>query len=439
MSTVVMKSKLPAEKRIELVHVSLMRNQKFAFFVGLFMVGSTKVHDDPHMTAWTNGRDAGYGRQFVDSLTDKELAFLIMHENMHKCYRHLTTWKSLNDIDSRIAGAACDFVINIQLVDMDPDEEFIAFPRSKETGELNGLLDPAYRGMDTKQVFDILMKKKRKGGRGGDVPCDNPPEGGSGDDEDDENSKRGKGTNQQNVGKFGDKEGFDNHDWDGAKEMSEEDKKQLEREIEQAIRQGGIYAGKTGGNTPREIGELLNPKVNWRDVLKKFTRNNIKDRDSISWRKAHKNFLWQDIILPSILGKRVKYLLLAMDTSGSVEGPLLTDFLSEMNGLVKSVGIDRLDIVYWDAQVQAHEIFTGSTKDIVHRTNPKGGGGTDPDVVVDLIVEKQLKPDAIIMLSDGYMHTNRQKWSAITAPTLWCIIGNDKYEVPNGQKLVIAD
>ena len=296
-----LKSRLTAEQRVELVHVSLMRNKAFALFAGLFMVGKTTV-EDRKITAATNGRDAKYGREFVDSLTDKELAFLIMHENMHKCYRHLTTWKSLNDIDPRIAGAACDFVINIQLVDMDPEEEFIAFPRSKETGELNGLLDPAYRGMDTKQVFDILMKKKREGGQGGDVPCDNPPKGGSGDDEDD--SKPGKGTNQQNVGKFGDKEGFDNHDWDGAKEMSEEDKKQLEREIEQAIRQGGIYAGKTGGNTPREIGELLNPKVNWRDVLKKFTRNNIKDKDSISWRKAHKNFLWQDIILPSILGKR---------------------------------------------------------------------------------------------------------------------------------------
>jgi len=433
MSTVIVKSRLPAEKRIELVHVSLMRNQKFAFFAGLFMVGSTTIDERP-VTAYTNGRDAGYGRAFADSLTDKELAFLVMHENMHKCYRHMTTWKALKEINPKIAGAACDYVINIQLVDMDPDEEFIAFPRSKETGELDGLLDPAYRGMDTKQVFDILIKKCKggKGGKGSEEGNGNPTDG-SGNDDD------GDGTNQPSVGKFGDKEGFDAHDWDGAQEMSEEEKKQLTQEIEQAIRQGGIYAGKFGGKTPREIGELLNPKVDWREVLKRFTRNNIKDRDSISWRRAHKNFLWQDIILPSILGKRMKYLLLAMDTSGSVEGQLLTDFLSEMNGLVKSVGIDRIDIVYWDAEVQAHEIFTGSTKDIVHRTNPKGGGGTNPDVVVDLILEKQLKPDAIIMLSDGYMHTNRGKWAAITQPTLWCIIGNDNYEVPNGQKLVIAD
>lgn len=420
----IVRSKLPAEKRIELVHVSLMREKSFAFFAGMFMVGSTTVTDEK-ITAGTNGRDAVYGREFVDSLTDKELAFLVMHENMHKCYRHLTIWKALDDIDRNITNAACDFVINIQLYDMDPEEKFIAFPRSKVTGDREGLFDEQYRGMDTKQVFDILIKKKKeRGGQGG------------------RKTKGGDGTNRQPVDMFDDEDGdvgFDNHDWDGAKQLSEEEKKQLDREVEQAIRQGGIYAGKFGGNTPREIGELLNPKVDWREVLQRFARSNIKDRDSISWRKAHKNFLWQDIILPSILGKRVKSLLLAMDTSGSVEGQLLTEFLSEMNGLVKSVGIDRLDIVYWDAEIQAHEIFTGGVKDIVHRTNPKGGGGTNPDVVVDLIVEKQLKPDAIIMLSDGYMHTNRQKWAAITAPTLWCIIGNDNYEVPNGQKLVIRN
>ena len=417
------RSKLPAEKRIELVHVSLMREKKFAFFAGLFMVGSTTVTDSK-ITAGTNGRDAVYGREFVDSLTDKELAFLVMHENMHKCYRHLTIWKALDDIDRNITNAACDFVINVQLYDMDPEEKFIAFPRSKATGEREGLFDEQYRGMDTKQVFDILLKKKKeKGGQRG-------------------RKVKGDGTNRQPVDMFDDEDGdvgFDNHDWDGAKQLSEEDKKQLDREVEQAIRQGGIYAGKFGGNTPREIGELLNPKVDWKEVLKRFARSNIRDRDSISWRKAHRNFLWQDIILPSILGKRVKSLLLGMDTSGSVEGQLLTEFLSEMNALVKSVGIDRLDIVYWDAEIQAHEIFTGGVKDIVHRTNPKGGGGTNPDVVVDLIVEKQLKPDAIIMLSDGYMHTNKEKWAVITKPTLWCIIGNDSYEVPNGQKLVIRN
>jgi hypothetical protein len=36
-----------------------------------------------------NGRDEKYGREFVKSLRDQELGFLIAHEASHKMYRHL--------------------------------------------------------------------------------------------------------------------------------------------------------------------------------------------------------------------------------------------------------------------------------------------------------------------------------------------------------------
>ena len=409
------KAKLAAEKRVELVHVSLMRAPEFALFAGLFMVGKTTI-EDGRMTAATNGRDAMYGRAFVDSLTDKELAFLIMHENMHKCYRHLTTWRALYELDKSCANQACDYVINIQLRDMDPHGKYIVMPTDKDTGKPIGLIDEAYRGMDTKQVFDILRKEKEERGKcGGEQP-----------DTESDSSGEGSGI------------GLDSHDWEGAQDgMTKEEQEQLGRDIDQALRQGGIYAGKVGGNMPREIGELLKPKVNWREVLRRFVRTSLKDRDSVSWRRAHKNYLWQDIILPSIMGKRVKHLVIAMDTSGSIQGPILTEFLSEMNGIVRDTGADRVDVVYWDTEVAGHEIHKGSNKDIVHRTNPKGGGGTDPDCVVDFMTGQDFKPDALIMLTDGYMHTNKPKWAAIKTPTLWCVIGNEKYEVPNGQKLNI--
>jgi predicted metal-dependent peptidase len=139
--------------------VSLMRDPKFALFAGLFMVGKITIVESEHYTASTNGRDAKYGRTFVDSLTDKELAFLIMHENMHKCYRHLTTWRKLWEVNAGIANNACDFVINIQLVDMDPNETCLAFPRDKKSGDRIGCFDERFRGMDAKQVFDILMEE----------------------------------------------------------------------------------------------------------------------------------------------------------------------------------------------------------------------------------------------------------------------------------------
>jgi hypothetical protein len=53
----VLKNRLPAERRLELVHVSLMRDKRFAFFAGLFMVGKTTITEEV-ITAKTNGRDA---------------------------------------------------------------------------------------------------------------------------------------------------------------------------------------------------------------------------------------------------------------------------------------------------------------------------------------------------------------------------------------------
>jgi len=429
------KARLPAEKRIEVVHVSLMRDPKFALFAGLFMVGKTEISDNPHLTASTNGRDAKYGRAFVDSLTDKELAFLIMHENMHKCYRHLTTWRSLWEINAGVANISCDHVINLQLVDMDPEETCLAFPRDRETGERIGAYDPRFRGFDTKQVFDILLEEnKDEEPQDGEEPCDNPTGGGQGDEAGGAGKEK---TNRQGVGKL---KPMDVHDWQDATDgMSKEEKKQLERDIEQVLRQGGIYAGKVGGNMPREIGELLKPKVDWREVLRRFVRTSLKDRDSASWRKAHKNYLWQDVILPSIMGKRIKHLAVGLDTSGSIQGPILDAFLSELNKIIKDVNPDRVDVMYWDTNVAGHETYTGAKGDIVKRTNPVGGGGTDPDCVPVFMKENDIAPDALVILSDGYMHSDPTNWVGGKYPVLWCIIGNDSYTPPRGQLVNVKE
>jgi predicted metal-dependent peptidase len=390
-----------------------MRDKRFAFFAGLFMVGMTTITEEA-ITAKTNGRDAFYGRTFVDMLSDKELAFLVLHENMHKCYRHLTTWRALYEIDKSIANQACDYVINIQLHDMDSGETMIAMPRDKTTRKHIGLIDVKFRGMDTKQVFDILMEKKREGGGGG---------GGGGEQTDSES----------------DSPGLDEHDWQGAKEMSTEAVKELTQEIESALRQGGIYAGKVGGDMLRSVQEMLEPKVDWREVLRRFVRTSLKDRDSPSWRKAHKNYLWQDIILPSIVGKRMKHLVIAMDTSGSIQGEMLSLFMGELNKVVTTTNPDRVDVLYWDTEVAGHETHKGAAKSIVSKTKPKGGGGTDPDCVPAFMLDKKLeKADALVVLTDGYMTSDPRKWAGLGLPILWCIIGSDSFKIPRGQVVCVT-
>jgi predicted metal-dependent peptidase len=221
------------------------------------------------------------------------------------------------------------------LVEMDPEEEAIAFPRDPKTGERMGMYDERFRGMDTKQVFDILREEQEEEDGGG----------GSGGQSD-----NGSGSPSQGNADGG----LDSHDWDGAQELSESEKKQLTDDIDQALRQGGIYAGKVGGTMDRSIAELLAPKVDWRAVLRRFVKTHLKDRDAPSWRKAHRNYLWQDVILPAIIGKRMKHLVVAIDTSGSVQGPLLTAFISELNKIIEDINPERLDVLYWDTSVENH-------------------------------------------------------------------------------------
>ena len=164
-----------------------------------------------------------YGRKFIRELDEKELAFVVMHECMHKVYRHLTTWKKLHAEDPLLCNAACDYVINLKLKDIDPEGRYIRMPMKE--GKVIGLVDEKYRGMNTKQVFDLLKQDKKDG-----------------------------------SGLF---EGFDEHDWDGAQQLSSEEAEKLAREIDEAVRQGAIMAGKMGSGGLRDLGELLQTKKDW--------------------------------------------------------------------------------------------------------------------------------------------------------------------------------
>jgi predicted metal-dependent peptidase len=205
-------AKLTAEQRIERTHIQLMKHPDFCLFSGLFMVGKVSV-DDATPTAKTNGLDVIYGRAFVDKLNDKQLAFLILHENMHKAYRHLVVWEKLHKENNELTNMACDYVINLQIQDYDKNNHTVEMPTDDE-GKVMGLIDEAYRGMDTHQVYKELVRKYGKNygkpkikiiGQGGN-------EQGEGDGEGD-----GEGEGD------GIPKGFDDHDWDGAKEMDAED------------------------------------------------------------------------------------------------------------------------------------------------------------------------------------------------------------------------
>ena len=95
-----MTQKLSAEQRVQKAHIALMNDPKYALYSGIFMMGRTTVLDQGCPTAYTNGIDVRYGRKFVDKLSDADLRGLILHENLHKAFRHLTVWEDLYKKDA---------------------------------------------------------------------------------------------------------------------------------------------------------------------------------------------------------------------------------------------------------------------------------------------------------------------------------------------------
>lgn len=386
-----MEQKDKEERKLKKAKISLMRNPKFAFWSGIMMVGKTVLSDDCP-TAMTDGRDEYYGREFVKKLPDKQLAFVVLHENMHKGLRHLTTWRKLYDADPMLANIACDHVINLMIVDMDPSEEFIEFPKNDD-GSRMGCYDTKYKGLNAKQVFDML-KQQQQGGDGG---------GGGGSE--------------------GGQQSFDEHDWKGAKELSEPEKQELEKEIDRAIRQGMIAQqkaiGKNGGNLHRELGDLLEPQIDWRDMMREFVKSICNARDTSSWRRVNRRFLGADTYMPTMIGERVGSIAIGIDTSGSISGAEMNRFLSEVQSIAEDVRPERIDLIYWDARVAGHEVYDEyDIPNLVTSTRPVGGGGTDPRPMMHFLKKEKIEPECIVMLTDGYVPDWGNEWNA---PIMWVI------------------
>ena len=368
-------SKLTAEQRVQKAHVWLMKHPKYCLYSGVLMIGKTEVKDEGCPTAYTDGRNTAYGRKFVDKLSESDLKGLILHENLHKAFRHTTVWKHLYKEQAKLANMACDYVINLMIVDADDGANEVTLPEG-------GLLDEKYRGMDAGTVYRMLKEDAESGGGGGEG-------------------------------------GFDEHGWESAEGMSPEEKEQLARDVDQALRQGAILAGKMKGNVPREIGDVLTPKVDWREALREFITSFCVDKDESTWRRPSRRWIGDDVYMPSLIGESVGRVVVAIDMSGSIGSNEVSQFLGEVRDICDRVKPEGIDLLYWDTDVCQHEKYEQDQLDnLLGSTKPRGGGGTNPQCIVDYMSEKKIKAECAIVLTDGYVPNWGNGWSC---PTLWGI------------------
>lgn len=376
---------LTAEQRLNKAVVAIMGHPRYIALSGILMVGERAIRDDVP-TACTNGRDEWYGREFVEEINDKQLRFVTLHECAHKMYKHLTTWRHLYDKCPMTANRACDYVINLQILD-DNDDGFVE-------GIEGMCYDEKYRGWDSQRVFDDLYKQQQQDGD--------------------------SGGNESGDGGGG--QPFDEHDWEGAQEMSDEEKQVLAKDIDDAIRQGAITAGKMGTGGERMVADLLEPQVNWREVLREFITDTCSGSDYATYNRPNRRLLHTGVYFPSGITEQVDELVLAIDTSGSIGQRELSAFLTEIKSICDTVHPKSVRIIYWDTEVCAEEVYSVHELDtLTQSTKPAGGGGTDVRCVTSYMATNGITPQATIILTDGYLFGD---WGSWDCPTLWCILDN---------------
>ena len=383
---------LTPAQRIQRAHVELMGHPETMEYASVIMVGKYEVRDDVR-TACTNGIDCKYGTAFIKDMCDSDLRGLIMHENLHKTFQHMFLWQHLYKEDGATANQACDYVINLIIDDIGKRSGgFLTLPKG-------GLLDRKYAGMDSQTVYNLLRQDKDNDGNTGD-------------------------------GNDGDGAGLDDHDWESGESMSQEEIEQVAKDINQAIRQGQLMAGKLGGKQSRALDSLIEPKVDWREQLREFVSSTAVGKDISTWQRVNRRWLQHDVYMPSTITETVGRIVVAVDTSGSIGGPELTKFLSEVQGICINVMPEKVDLLYWDTEVAAHEVYAQEQlAKLSSSTKPAGGGGTDVACVAKYLKDNQIRPECVIVLTDGYIYGD---WGVWNAPVLWTIVGGNKVVPPMG-------
>tara|TARA_R110000803_G_scaffold2117_8_gene7049 strand:+ start:89 stop:529 length:441 start_codon:yes stop_codon:yes gene_type:complete len=126
--------------------------------------------------------------------------------------------------------------------------------------------------------------------------------------------------------------------------------------------------------------------------------------------------------MPSGISEQIGELVIAIDTSGSIGVRELSAFLSEVKGICDAVHPSCVRLLYWDTQVCGDEKYElHELDDLTKSTKPVGGGGTDVACVPEHITKEGISPQAVIVLTDGYLWGDWGQWAS---PVLWCVMDN---------------
>jgi predicted metal-dependent peptidase len=402
----------------------LINNPFFGFIVSKmrFIESSKSPFGDTINTAATDGKNIIYNTDFFLKLDPKERTFVIAHEVLH-CV--LDTLGRLGDRDMGYWNMATDFVINGTL----KKENIGTMPKV-------GLYDPKYDGWIAEQVYEDLKKNKAAKKEPMDVHLDPnslPKEKG-------EKGKASSTGQQPGDKEKGEGSGDGDQDDEGQghkishKEI-EKNMKEMRNTIVEAYQRAKM-AGHDLGGMELLIDGLINPRINWKQLLNATIQSIFKD--DITWNRPNRRNPVTGMILPTLGYQDTVDICISIDTSGSISDEQRREFLSEIAGILNYYKNFKLKLWCFDTGVHAFQEYdTHNINDLVNYV-PGGGGGTDIGCNFEFMDNEDIKPKQFICLTDGY--NGSANWGPEDyCPTVWIIHSNPKPQVPWGRYAIFEE
>lgn len=328
-------------------------------------------------TAWTDGTYLGYSPTFVDGINRDELIGLIAHEVLHCAFGH--PWRR-GSRDPQRWNYACDYAINGIL-------KAAGFKLPK-----GALLDSQYDGKSSEWIYDRLPAGQQGQNMPGEVRDSPQDASGSSEDASEQDGEETEADGQPKAGKIN----------------SEADWKKLAKMAEHVAKS----QGKLAGGLERSLGKANKVRVDWEAMLLRYATEACKG--DYSWVKPNVRYTGSGLYLPALHSKQMGPLALAIDTSGSIDEVLLSQFVAVAQQIADAIRPSRIDVYSCDAEIGRIDSFERG-EDIV--VKPSGGGGTDFRPVFDAIADSCEAPTVLIYLTDMYGSFPEAEPDY---PVIWC-------------------
>lgn len=346
--------------------------QAHPFFATLLLRTEMTITTDVPMAA-TDGERMYWNPDFLEKLSVEDTMAVACHEVSHDSLLHSIR---LGVRDHDRWNRAADHAVNLML-----EDQGFKCPKAVPGG---WLADQKYKGWSADRIYDDLKREDEKGGGGG---------------EPDPNGQPGKGKPDPSG-----KPGKPDRDWihgDVLPSPSRQDpaaqaaaEQRMKQKVASAANMARM-AGKLHGDLERMVGEALDAKIAWTDVLRDYLLRVVREREN--WSRRNRRFT--DIYLPVRRSLKLGPIVFIPDTSGSMFGDDMEKICSEMAHCAAQTQPEGIKVIWTDSRVQGEQDFTPD--EFAHdKLKPKGGGGTD--MRVGLAHAAQYEPTVAVLLTDGY-------------------------------------